>query len=263
MRSDLARRPSAAVLLLAAALGLALATAGLRAEDPAPAVSDPKADAIAAQEMQALGGREAWDATRYLRFTFAGRRTHTWDRSTGRHRVEGKTRDGKSFVVLENLGTREGRAWQDGKEATGDDLKKMLELGYGTWVNDTYWLLMPYKMKDPGVHLAYGGEDTIGGKRYDKLTLSFDHVGLTPGDHYTAWINRDTHLMDRWSYVLESMKPTDPPGVWDWTGWQRYGSIELAPHRVEVGGDAKLELSDIAVPASVPDAVFTDPAVPR
>jgi hypothetical protein len=60
------------------------------------------------------------------------------------------------------------------------------------------------------------------------------------------------------------MKPTDPPGVWDWTGWTRYGAIELAPHRTMVGGDGgKLELSDIAVPASVPDAVFTDPTAPH
>jgi len=261
MRPSAARRPFLALLPIAlAAIGLPFAAA-LRAEDPAPAPADPKADAVAAQVMQALGGQTAWDGTRYLHFTFAGRRTHTWDRWTGRHRVEGKTKEGKSFVVLDNLQSRTGRAWTDGKEAAGDDLKKMLELGYGTWVNDTYWLLMPYKIKDPGVHLSYAGEDTIGGKRYDKLALSFDHVGLTPGDHYTAWINRDTHLMDRWAYVLESMKPSDPPGVWDWTGWQRYGAIMLAPHRTMVGGEGgKLELSDIAVPASVPDAVFTDPA---
>ncbi len=177
MRSTSVRRPALAVLLLAAGLAGA---AALRAEDAAPAIADAKADAVAAQVMQALGGQAAWDSTRYLRFTFAGRRTHTWDRSTGRHRVEGKSRDGKSFVILENLGTHQGRAWVDGKEAAGDELKKMLETGYGTWVNDTYWLLMPYKLKDPGVHLAYAGEDTIGGKAYDKLALSFDHVGLDP-----------------------------------------------------------------------------------
>ena len=33
---------------------------------------------------------------------------------------------------------------------------------YGTWVNDTYWLLMPYKMKDPGVMLAHDGEPKEG-----------------------------------------------------------------------------------------------------
>ncbi|HXO20832.1 MAG TPA: hypothetical protein VOA87_13020 [Thermoanaerobaculia bacterium] len=259
MRPSPIARTLTAGLALAAALAAGPAASRLTAQT-APANGDAEADRIAGQVMDALGGRAAWDATHYIHFTFAGRRTHTWDKWTGRHRVEGKTRDGESFVVLENLNTHEGQAWVNGKPAAGDQLKKFLELGYGTWVNDTYWLLMPYKMKDPGVHLAFSGEETLDGKPYDKLELTFDHVGLTPGDHYTAYINRETHLMDRWRYVLEGMKPEDKPGVWKWEGWQRYGKILLAPHRVEVGGDGKLELSDIAVSDALPDAVFTSPA---
>jgi hypothetical protein len=255
-----------AFLLLAS-----LAAAPLPAQEQPPAAaaaapaaaagSDQQAHRIASQVMEALGGRSAWDSTRYLRFTFAGRRSHLWDKATGRHRVEGQDRDGKRFVVLENLNTRQGRAWVDGQEATGEKLQQMLELGYGTWVNDTYWLLMPYKMEDPGVHLTYAGEETIDGRTYDKLHLSFEKVGLTPGDEYWAYIDRNTHLMDRWAYHLESMKPEEPPTAWLWQGWQRFGKIQLAPHRVQVGQpDRKLELSDIAVADSMPETAFTSPA---
>lgn len=222
--------------------------------------ADARAHRIAGQVMEALGGREAWDATRFIRFTFAGRRTHTWDKHTGRHRVEGQTRDGGRFVVLENLGTREGRAWMNGEEVSGDKRKELLEMGYGTWINDTYWLLMPYKLEDPGVNLTYAGEETIDGRTYDKLHLSFQKVGLTPGDQYWAYIDRGTHLMDRWAYHLEGTKPEEPPTAWLWQGWQRYGRIQLAPHRSKLGlEESKLELSDIAVLDTLPDAVFTSP----
>jgi hypothetical protein len=214
---------------------------------------------VADRALKALGGKQAWDNTRYLRFTFAGRRSHWWDKWTGRHRVEGQTREGEKYVVLENVNTKEGMAWLNGQKAEGDKAKELLEGAYGAWINDTYWLLMPYKLQDPGVTLTYDGTETIDGKTYDKLALSFQNVGLTPGDRYWAWINRDTGLMDRWAYILESMPKEGPATAWTWEGWQKHGNIMLAPHRGQVGGDRKLELSDIAVSDQLPDSVFTSP----
>jgi uncharacterized protein DUF6503 len=260
MRSDAAapaRSPLAPTLLLLAA---ALAASPGLAQAPPAAQEDARAHQIAGQVMNALGGRQAWDAAHYVRFTFAGRRTHLWDKYTGRHRVEGQTKEGKNYVAIEDLNTKEGRAWLDGRELVGDELKEMLQNAYGAWVNDTYWLLMPYKLEDPGVRLSYAGEETIDGRAYDKLHLAFDHVGLTPGDEYWAYINKDTHLMDRWAFHLESMKADEPPSPWDWQGWEKYGRILLAPHRVQVGGDRKLELSGIAVTDTAPEAAFTSPA---
>src|SRR5262249_23041152 len=170
------RNPLSAVLLLSALLPLAPA-GRLAAQTPAPAASDPKADQVAAQMLEALGGQAAWDNTHFLHWTFAGRRVHTWDKWTGQHRVEGEDKEHHKYVVIENINTHEGKAWLDGKPVTGDALKPMLENAYGAWVNDTYWLLMPYKLKDPGVHLTYAGEETVDGQPYDKLHLSFGKVG--------------------------------------------------------------------------------------
>src|SRR6185369_14969685 len=215
------RSLTAAVLLLAL-VPLAPARRLAAQSPPAPppptmaADADPHADQVAAQMLEALGGKEAWDNTRYLHWTFAGRRAHTWDKWTGQHRVEGEDKEHRKYVIITNLNTKEGKGWLDGKPATGDDLKQMLEISYGTWVNDSYWLLMPYKVKNPGVHLTYAGEETIDGKAYDKLHLSFGKVGLTPGDEYWAWIDKSTHLMDRWAFHLESMKPDEPPTPWAW-----------------------------------------------
>ncbi len=226
---------------------------------PASAQETPSAQAVADRVLQTLGGKQAWDNTRFLHFTFAGRRTHWWDKWTGRHRVEGQNKEGQKYVVLENINTKEGTAYLNGQKAEGDKAKELLEAAYGAWVNDTYWLLMPYKLQDPGVNLSYAGQETIDGKTYDKLALSFEHVGLTPGDRYWAYINRETGLMDRWAYILQDMPKEGPPTVWRWEGWQKYGNIMLAPGRTRVGDDRKLDLSDIAVSDQMPDSVFTSP----
>jgi hypothetical protein len=229
------------------------------------ASSDARATAVADRVMDALGGKEAWDATRFLRFGFGVERdgkfqgrTHTWDKWTGRYRVEGMTREGAPFLILMNLNTRDGSAWLGGKKLEGGDLKAQLERGYGMWVNDTYWLLMPYKMKDPGVILSYAGEEKgDSGAMYDKVKLTFDNVGLTPRDAYWVWVNRDTGLVDRWDYVLKGENV--PPTTWLWSGWKKYGGIMLSGDRTNPKDNGKLLLPDIAVLESVPDSVFTSP----
>lgn len=226
---------------------------------PAVAATDPKAAAIADQVLAELGGQQAWDQTRYVHFGFSGRRQHWWDKWDGRYRLEGKTKEGQSYVVLMNVNTRAGSAWLDGQPLQGEALAKQLENAYGAWINDTYWLLMPYKLRDPGVNLAYDGEEKIGDATYDKLALSFERVGLTPGDRYWAFINRATHRMDRWQYILESDPPGQAPAAWLWLDWQRYGKILLAPLRKQMTGDRSIALTPIEVPATLPATVFTDP----
>jgi len=254
------RTSLAVVIMLAAGTG-----AFAQSSASKPSASNARATAVADRVMVALGGKEAWDKTRFLRFSFGSERdgkftgrTHTWDKWTGRYRVEGQTREGDPFLVLMNLNTRQGSAWLKGRKLEGDELKQQLERGYGMWVNDTYWLLMPYKMKDPGVILAYAGEEKgASGAMYDKVKLTFDNVGLTPKDTYWVWVNRDTGMVDRWDFVLKG--ESVPPSTFMWTGWKKYGGIMLAGERMNPKEGRKLLLPDIAVLESVPDSVFTSP----
>ncbi len=255
--------PRLPALRLAALAGLLLAALGPRPSTAAAAGADPRAQAVAERAMAALGGEESWAATRFLRFTFAGARTHHWDKATGRHRLEGKTREGDSYLVLHNLNTREGEAYLNGEKLAGEAAAQWLERAYSAWINDTYWLLMPYKLRDPGVTLSYDGEEEIDGKVYDKLHLRFAGVGLTPGDQYWAYINRETGLMDRWAYILESYEPGQAATHWRWGGWAQHGGIMLASDRVNVESGRELPLADIAVFDQLPDSVFASTAPVR
>ena len=132
----------------------------------------PSPTAIADQVMTAMGGQKAWDDTHYLRFTFAGRRTHHLGQVD---RPPPARRDGPGRQEVrrprKHQHPRGPPGWTASRwRATSSE---WLERGYGAWVNDTYWLLMPYKLQDPGVNLAYAGEETIDGKTYDKLDLTF------------------------------------------------------------------------------------------
>ena len=230
--------------------------------DPADA-SREKARVIAEEVMEAMGGWESWHATRYIRFTFFGFRTHYWDKDTGRYRVSWTDREnGQAHVVLMNLNTGEGRAYTDGMEVVDAGARnRFLERARGAWINDTYWLLMPYKLQDPGVDLAYTGEEVVDGVVYDKLHLSFDDVGNTPGDEYWAYINRETRLMDKWVYLLQLREGQDERsrGEWKWNDWRRYGGILLSAERERMDGQ-KRSHEDVAVYEHVDDLVFTSPA---
>jgi hypothetical protein len=255
---DLTRRR----LSWAVSAAVLTAAAAVHAET---AASDPKAVAIADKVMAALGGQKAWEGTRYLHFDFAvdreGKtlfsRAHTWDKWSGRYRLDAKTKEGDPLVVLMNINTKEGEAWRKGKKLLGEEKRRELEQAFGAWTNDTYWLLMPYKLRDPGVNLALAGEEKKDGKTWDKLLLTFDNVGLTPKDKYWVYVNRDTGLVDRWDFVLKG--EAKPPSTFTWEGWKSCGKIQLPSDHVSTKDKVRIHHPMLEAPAAVADSVFTNP----
>lgn len=167
-------------------VGLALVLGSLAAaekSEPNPpaegfdlAGSDPQAIALADRVMARMGGREAWDQTRYIRWSFFGRRHHVWDKYTGNIRIEGVERETEiPYLILMNIHTMEGRAWESGEEVTDPErLAELLDRGEAVWINDSYWLVMPYKLKDTGLTLEYLGEGSMeDGRSAEVLQLTF------------------------------------------------------------------------------------------
>ncbi len=216
--------------VLTLAIGAALAACARQGgEQPS---SDARAVAVADQVMASLGGKTAWEELRGLRWSFGSMlgdsvrstRRHAWDKRTGQHRVEGVNRQGQSYTIIHTLGdSTAGMAWVNGTRIEGDSLHKLVKRGYALWVNDSYWMLMPYKLRDPGVTLGYAGDTTMVSGPCDKLALSFHDVGLTPGDHYWVFVNRANHRVERWEMVLEGDSP--PPAAYTWEGWEQHDGL--------------------------------------
>ena len=222
-----------------ARVSIALVLFGLAGLPPsaAPPASDPHALEIAEAVITRLGGREAWDGTHYVRWKFFGSRLHLWDKHTGDVRIEIPERrkeDGSverpALLVLMNVNTKNGRVWAAGEPVTDEaKLREYLDLGHEIWINDMYWMFMPYKLLDPGVTLRDRGERALpDGRPADVLEMTFaSGVGYTPENKYEVFVARDTHLVEQWAFYEKATDPS-PRFTLPWGGWRQFGRIWLA-----------------------------------
>jgi hypothetical protein len=297
--------PGGALLVLLALLTPALALAATH--------QDPKALAVVEALEKAIAPDGGWSKAGGLRFTFTviGDGTavtevhHSWNVWSGQYRIDWKTTEGDQRMTLFNVGAKgkqgqayirlgqvnTGQAAQSAADGQKDPPnsqrtaiaewtrtpptleRQLLETGYGRFLNDTYWLLMPLKMRDPGVNLDYDGEKKIDGHIYDVVKLTFDHVGLTPGDTYWVYVNRETHLIDRWEYILEggAERPDDRKSastkaqerrLWIWKDWQSFGPVKLATTKTKADGSVSIVLKHIEVLPSMSENEFQPPKKP-
>lgn len=213
--------------------------------------SDPKAIQLADEVMQAQGGRGAWDALRYLSWDFFGRRTLLWDKFTGNVRIDWK--QPKQTVVV-NIQTGAGKVWlNEVEQQNPDTLQKYLQIGKNVWINDSYWLVMPFKLKDTGVTLKYlGTSNTEAGATAEVLELTFAGVGVTPDNKYQVWIDQQSKLVTQWAF-FERYDDSKPRFTTPWENYQTMSPIPLQLSSERGGGRS---LSPIATPTSVPKGIF-------
>lgn len=253
---------AAALLLPAAETAYAESTSAELVKEPNPAAegfladeSDAEAIDIADRVMIRMGGRSAWDETRFVTWKFFGNRFHVWDKHTGDIRVEGTDRETEEpYTILMNLQTKKGRAWRSGSEVTEPAaLGELLELGESAWINDAYWMFMPYKLKDTGVALKYVGEQAmLDGRSARVLELTFREVGRTPENKYEVYVAKDTGLVEQWDFYTNATDES-PRFQVPWRNWRRHGSILLSDDR------GRGKHTDIAVFDELPSEVFTSP----
>lgn len=174
--------------------------------------SDARAQQLAREVWKASGG-ENWSKVAEVRFTFIveqegkelARAEHHWDRKADTDRVKWKGQD-----VTVNLAAPAPDA--EGKAA------------YARWVNDSYWLLAPLKVLDPGVKLSHEGNKEVDGTSCEALRLSFEQVGLTPSDQYVLYIDPQTKLVRAWDYIAKD----GPQMRGTWENYQTFGGLKLA-----------------------------------
>ncbi|MTI22417.1 hypothetical protein E1176_15400 [Fulvivirga sp. RKSG066] len=213
--------------------------------------SDSVAITIADSVMVAMGGREAWDNTKVISWNFFGIRDLVWDKSTGRVRIEDK-RD--SSIYLVNIHENTGRVMRNGEEVTQpDSLKKYVERGKSIWINDSYWLVMPFKLKDSGVTLKYDRKDTTqAGEQAHILALTFNNVGDTPNNKYEVFVDEEDNLIKQWSY-FRSFEQDSASAIWPWDNYKEYNGILLSADRSDNRGPKAVKVTD-----EVPEEVFTE-----
>jgi hypothetical protein len=208
----------------------ALTAAAARAADE----SADKGQQLATDLWKASGG-EDWAKVKEVHFTFVVENEgkplfsaqHVWNVPAGTDEVKWKDKQGKDHQVTANLATPAS----DGEEKTA----------YGRWVNDSYWLLAPLKIRDRGVKVEAGGPKELNGVTYETLRLSFDQVGLTPTDHYVFYLDPQTKLPHAWDYIPKSGEGMQAT----WEKYQTFGGLNLATEHNFNG--KTIRLADIKV----------------
>lgn len=213
--------------------------------------SDQKAIEWADATMKAMGGRAKWDATRFISWNFFGRRDLIWDKHTGDVRIESPS---DSIIFLLNIKNGKGKVQLKGREILdADSVSNFLDRGKRIWINDSYWLVMPFKLKDSGVTLKYLQEDTVvSGEPAHKLGLTFKEVGVTPNNKYEIYITKSDSLVKQWAY-FSNAEQDSASAIWPWDNYKVYNGLLLSADRSDGLGPKNVTVSE-----TISDGAFTD-----
>ncbi|MEM1357159.1 MAG: hypothetical protein AAGF89_03125 [Bacteroidota bacterium] len=217
--------------------------------------SDKKAILVADSIVKHHGGRAAYDAARFFRWDFFGARTLTWDKQESRVRIDVPK---QNMVYLLNYGGKEltGRVRQKGDEIVQpDSLAKYLQRANSMLINDSYWLVHQFKLKDSGVTLKYVGEvrtDPQANRPSHIIDLTFKEVGDTPNNRYRLYVDKVNFRINTWQF-FRNAEDEAPAIETPWKEYLPYQGLLLSGDR---GG--RFQLNDISVTNTLPERTFTE-----
>ena len=206
-----------------------------------------EADRLAMEVMSALN-KPAFDTISYLSWSFGGRRNYFWDKKANRAVVEWKN----NKVLLE-LDEVSGLSYTDGKIVEGEEGKKLLDKAWSNWCNDSFWMIAPFKLMDPGTVRSIVDENGDKG-----LLVEYSSGGVTPGDSY-LWILDENNIPTGYK-MWTSILPVKGAYA-SWENWQEFDGAMLSTlHKLS---KLDLEMKDVKTGSSYREFGFeTDPFKP-
>ncbi|NIJ45690.1 hypothetical protein FHR24_002158 [Wenyingzhuangia heitensis] len=213
------------------------------------AQSDQKAIKIANKVMETMGGEENWNNVHYLKWNFGKRILH-WNKWSGNVRVESPK---ETLVILVNINTNKGKAFKNGKLITDTkESEKLVNKAKKWWINDSYWLTMPWKLLDPGVTLKYIDTTKLkNGHKADILQMTFEKVGVTPNNKYYVYVDTKENLIKQWAFFA-NYKDEKPKFTKPWDNYQKLENVLLSFDRSDFGP------KNVEAKQTFDSAIFTD-----
>lgn len=153
-----------------------------------------------ADEMLTALNKTGFDSLTYVEFTFRNTNNYKWDKANN------------SVVVT----------WDE--EEVYLDMNRSMEsynllefAAYQKFINDSFWLMAPFKVRDAGVIRS-----TLVVENGRGLLVTYSSGGLTPGDSY-LWIIDDKGFPVAWRLWTSNI----PIGglEFSWSGWVNYDDV--------------------------------------
>jgi hypothetical protein len=151
-------------------------------------------------EMLTALNKPAFDTLNYIEFTFRNSNSYEWDRAN--NNVTVKWEEKEVFLDLNKP----------------LDSYNLLELkAYQLFINDSFWLIAPFKVRDSGVIRSV--IDVENGRG---LLVTYSSGGLTPGDSY-LWIINEKGFPIAWKLWTSNI----PIGGLElsWDGWVNMNNV--------------------------------------
>jgi len=218
-------------------VGLTATSVALSKSRPSTGLEGPATDELV-QELRDAVRLDAWSETGAVRFTFAGRNRHLWDRERGLSRVEWG-----DVVVLQRLDRRVGRVWRKDEELHGKKRDRLVQKAWEAHINDTFWLQPFASLDDEGVRRSIV---ELKGQR--GLLVEYGQGGVTPGDAYWWQLDPETGRPVAWRMWVSVIPIGGLRTTWD--GWVQLptGAWIATSHDL---GPVRLRITDLTGGASL------------
>jgi len=241
-----------------------------------PDGSDPEAIELVHKMWDAMGGRDAYDKIGVLKFNFVVQvrdrfttvRSYTWDRENARARLDMPTARG-DLVVLVDLGTELGLALENGQPVAEGDNAPVVRYASDLWRGDSDWLVAPWRLMDPGVHLHMAGvvrrndaqesgdDAEVEAADYPRIRVTFDENAEADSSD-VGWlvVDPDTGMPREWSYKKVDMRADQEPLAFAFEQWEERNGVLFSLEKRGLNNPQRILLQEVAAPASLDETVF-------
>ena len=153
-----------------------------------------------ADEMLRTLNKQAFDSLEYIEFTYVGVHSYEWD--VKNNQVTVAWDDQRVFLDLNQ---------------SIDGYSLLQYKAYEYFINDTFWLIAPFKVRDAGVQRSIVDLDQNRG-----LLVTYTSGGVTPGDSY-LWIIDEKGYPVAWKLWTSNV----PIGglEFTWAGWKKLNNV--------------------------------------
>lgn len=193
--------------------------------------SNPKANYLANTILKAIK-HEAYKNTKYLEWSFGGKRHFKWNKEKHIVDVSWDT----IRVHLHPQEIEKSTVYFNDKKQENSDFK-IVKKAWNIFNNDSFWLVAPHKLFDDGV---IRNIETIDDK--DALRVTYTIGGSTPGDSY-VWILDANYIPKSFKMYLANKRMNGTPATW--SNWKLTESGTLLPTNHTFGNGRNLSMGNV------------------
>ncbi|MDW3194776.1 MAG: hypothetical protein R8G66_20520 [Cytophagales bacterium] len=176
----------------------------------------PAAEVLTDKMLNAINA-DAYEQLNYLEWTFRDGHHFSWNKKDNEVIVKWE-----DFEVQLNPDELTGEAKKNGVALVGDTKQEAIQTAWAYFANDSFWLVAPYKVRDPGTERS-----VIETEEGPALLITYTSGGVTPGDSYLWYLDESGKPVawEMWTSIIpvQGLRTT-------WEDWKEYKGAWFAPN---------------------------------